>query len=118
MVTNHDAHSHEDGNRAYVRALKQHAPQALAAFSAFDEASLRAPGRAIPRKYTELIAVAVALTTQCSSCIDSHVVSARTAGATEQELAETVFVGAALRAGAGMSHGLAALRAYDTPTTS
>lgn len=98
-----------------VHALKTHTPEALAAFSAFDTAALRSPRRALPRKYTELMAVAVALTTQCENCIQAHVAAAQAAGATEQELAETVFVATALRAGAGLSHGLTALRQFAQP---
>ena len=50
-------------------------------------------------KYKELIAVAVALTTQCLYCVEIHTNNAKKAGATEQELAETTLVAAALRAG-------------------
>jgi AhpD family alkylhydroperoxidase len=83
------------------------APAAFQAFVAFDKAAL-ADG-AIPVKYKELMAVAVALTTQCPYCIDLHAASARKAGATEAELTETTLVAAALRAGAAMTHGTHAL---------
>jgi AhpD family alkylhydroperoxidase len=53
----------------------------------------------------ELVAVAVALTTQCPYCIEIHTKKAKKASATEQELAETTLVAAALRAGAAMTHG-------------
>src|SRR4051812_19484054 len=79
------------------------APEAFKAFVAFDEAAVK--DGAVPRKYKELIAIAVALTTQCPYCIEIHTKNARRAGATEQELAETTFVAAALRAGAAMTHG-------------
>jgi AhpD family alkylhydroperoxidase len=79
------------------------APEAFKAFVAFDKAAL-ADG-AIPVKYKELMAVAVALTTQCPYCIDIHTKNAKKVGATEQELAETTLVAAALRAGAAMTHG-------------
>ncbi len=79
------------------------APEAWDTFKAFDRAAL-ADG-AIPRKYKELMAVAVALTTQCPYCIEIHKKAAKRAGATEEELAETVFVSAALRAGAAVTHG-------------
>ena len=46
------------------------APEAFKAFVEFDEAVVR--GGVIPLKYKELIAVAVALTTQCPYCIDIH----------------------------------------------
>jgi len=73
------------------------------AFRAFDERAL-ADG-AIPKKYKELMAVAVALTTQCPYCIELHKKAAVTAGATREELAEATFVAAALRAGAAVTHG-------------
>src|SRR6266436_2053342 len=78
-------------------------PKAMASFQAFDEAAL-ADG-AIPKKYKELMAVAVGLTTQCPYCIDVHRKAALDAGATEQELAEATFVAAALRAGGAVAHG-------------
>jgi AhpD family alkylhydroperoxidase len=79
------------------------APEAFKAFVAFDEAACKAG--AIPHKYKELIAIAVAVTTQCPYCIEIHTRNARKAGATEQELAETTIVAAALRAGGAMTHG-------------
>ena len=79
------------------------APEAMATFQAFDKAAL-AEG-AIPKKYKELMAIAVALTTQCPYCIDVHRQQALKAGASEQELAEVVFVAMALRAGGAITHG-------------
>lgn len=79
------------------------APEAFQAFVAFDEAAFK--GGVIPLKYKELMAIAVALTTQCPYCIDIHARRAKKAGATEQELAETTLVAAALRAGGAMTHG-------------
>jgi AhpD family alkylhydroperoxidase len=51
------------------------------------------------------MALAVALTTQCPYCLEVHKAAAKKAGATEQELSETVFVATALRAGAALTHG-------------
>ena len=83
--------------------LGELAPEAFRAFVAFDEAAVKYG--VVPLEYKELIAVAVALTTQCPYCIDIHATKARKAGATEQELAETTLVAAALRAGGAMTHG-------------
>jgi AhpD family alkylhydroperoxidase len=79
------------------------APEAFKAFVAFDDAAFT--HGVIPLKYKELMAVAVALTTQCPYCIEIHSKRARKAGATEQELAETTLIAAALRAGGAMTHG-------------
>lgn len=83
--------------------LGELAPEAFRAFVAFDEAAAR--DGAIPVKYKELMAIAVALTTQCPYCIEIHRKKALKAGATEQELAETALLAAALRAGGAMTHG-------------
>jgi AhpD family alkylhydroperoxidase len=83
------------------------APAAFKAFVAFDEAAFQ--GGSVPLKFKELMAVAVALTTQCPYCIAVHVRRAKKAGATEEDLAETALVTAALRAGGAMTHGTHAL---------
>jgi AhpD family alkylhydroperoxidase len=67
----------------------------------------------IPIKYRELMSIAVALTTQCAYCIDSHIKNAVEAGASREEIAETVFIAAALRAGGAVGNGLLAMRLFD-----
>jgi AhpD family alkylhydroperoxidase len=89
-------------NLAKLKTLDTDAPEAMKAFWAFDKAAM-AEG-AIPAKYKELIAVAVALTTQCAYCIDIHSNNARKAGASPQEIAEAALVAAALRAGGTVTH--------------
>src|SRR5215475_15945278 len=78
------------------------APKAFEGFKAMDQAAL-ADG-AIPKKYKELMALAVALTTQCPYCLEIHRKAAVDAGATEQMIAETAVVAAAMRAGAAVTH--------------
>jgi AhpD family alkylhydroperoxidase len=79
------------------------APQSMSAFQAYDKAAL-ADG-AIPKKYKELMAIAVALTTQCAYCIEVHRQEAIKAGVTDQEMSEAIHVAAALRAGGALTHG-------------
>jgi len=94
-------------NLTRIKKMNELAPEVMKAFWAFDKAAV-ADG-AIPVKYKELIAVAVALTTQCPYCIDIHSNNARKAGATEAELTEAAMVAAALRAGAAVTHATHAL---------
>jgi AhpD family alkylhydroperoxidase len=94
-------------NLARIKKMNELAPELMKAFWAFDKAAV-AEG-AIPVKYKELIAVAVALTTQCPYCIEIHSNNARKAGATEAELTEAAMVAAALRAGAAVTHATHAL---------
>lgn len=89
-------------NLAKIKKMDNLAPEVMKAFWAFDKAA-GADG-AIPVKYKELIAVAVAVTTQCPYCIDIHGANARKAGATEAELVEAAMVAAALRAGGAVTH--------------
>ena len=83
--------------------MGQLTPDAMTAFKALDLSAL-AEGT-IPKKYQELTAIAVALTTQCPYCIQVHRRAALAAGVTDVELTETVFFASALRAGAAITHG-------------
>jgi AhpD family alkylhydroperoxidase len=83
--------------------LGELAPEAFKSFIAFDTAAF-ASGT-VPLKYKELIAIAVALTTQCPYCIEVHTKRARESGAGDKELAETTLIAAAIRAGGAMTHG-------------
>jgi AhpD family alkylhydroperoxidase len=94
-------------NLTKIKKMNELAPEAMKAFRAFDKLAV-AEG-AIPVKYKELIAVAVAVTTQCPYCIGIHVSNARRAGATEAEFTEAAIVAAALRAGGAITHATHAL---------
>lgn len=88
---------------AKLGILGKKAPEAMKTFQEFDKAALT--DGAIPAKYKELIALGVALTTQCVYCLEIHKQKALDKGATEEEIAEVVFVAGALRAGAAVTHG-------------
>jgi len=98
---------HQKENLTRLRQMNELAPEVMKAFWVFDKAAV-AEG-AIPVKYKELIAVAVALTTQCPYCIDIHSANARRAGATDAEITEAAMVAAALRAGGAVTHATHAL---------
>ena len=97
---------------ALVPELLALAPAEGKAFLGFNHSVERADG-AIPRKYRELIALGVAFTTQCAYCIDTHTRQARENGATKEEIAETAFVAAAVRAGGTLAHALLSLRMFN-----
>ena len=71
----------------------------------------------IPPKYRELMAIAIAATMQCPYCMEVHTGQAKRAGASREEVAEAVFVAAALRAAAAVTHGTLALKLYDRALT-
>ncbi len=102
----------EPSDLSLANRLAAAAPVEARAFLAFKDVSEREDGL-IPAKYRELIAVGVALTTQCGYCLDVHTRRALQAGATREELAETTFIAAALRAGAAVGHGLLVQKIAD-----
>ncbi|MBN1383059.1 MAG: carboxymuconolactone decarboxylase family protein [Deltaproteobacteria bacterium] len=69
---------------------------------------------ALPVKTKELIAVGAAHITRCPYCIDGHVKRAKAAGATDEEIAEAIFVGIAMSAGAAVAHSCVAMDAIKT----
>lgn len=89
-------------NLTKLKKLEENAPEVAKAFWAFDKAAYQ-PG-AIDALHKQLMALAVALTTQCPYCIELHRRAAMEAGATEPMLAETALVAAAMRAGAAVTH--------------
>ena len=105
-------HYHDADDLKLLPELKKLAPEEFAGFVALDKIVGR-EGGAIPRKYRELIALGVALTTQCPYCLDVHTRAAKRAGATREEIAEVTFLAAALRAGAAATHGTLALKLFD-----
>jgi len=86
-------------------------PELLRAFMDFD-GKVFADG-ALNTKSKELIAVACAHITQCPYCIDGHTKRAKKAGATDEELAEAIFVAASLRAGGALAHSCIAIEALE-----
>jgi len=105
-------HYHDSDDLKRMRDLAQIAPEEFKAWLALDRIVAREDGH-IPRKYRELIALAVAHTTQCVYCIDVHTRAAKKAGVTREELGETILLAAALRAGGAAAHGALALKIYE-----
>lgn len=83
--------------------LSKGAKNATDAFWSYNEAAMSEG--AISKKNKELIALGVALTTQCTYCLELHKKAAIEAGASEEEMAETIHVAAVIRAGGAITHG-------------
>ncbi|MGH7727366.1 MAG: carboxymuconolactone decarboxylase family protein [Vulcanimicrobiaceae bacterium] len=105
---------HDHADLGLLPELKKLAAKEFDGYAALNAAAGRADG-VIPKKYRELMAIAISLTTQCPYCLDVHTVAAKRAGATREEVAETTFIAAALRAGAAVTHGALALKLFDRP---
>ena len=105
-------HYHDSEDLKKLGEFKTLAPKEFATFVEFDKIVGREDG-AIPKKYRELIAIAVACTTQGPYCRDVHTRNAKKAGATREEVTEASFLAAALRAGAAVTHGALAVKLFD-----
>ena len=104
-------HYHDVGDLRFLKEMKTLAPAEFKAWIGLDGIVGRTDG-AIPPKFRQLIAVAVACTTQCPYCIEVHAKAARAAGVTRQELVESAMIAAALRAGGAATHGAMALKFF------
>ena len=105
-------HYHDVADLRLLKEMGKLAPAEFNAWLNLDKIVGREDG-AIPRKHRELIALAVACTTQCPYCIEVHSKAAKRAGASREELTETALIAAALRAGGAATHGTMALKFYD-----
>ena len=105
-------HYHDENDLKLLKEMSRLAPEDFKAWANLDGIVAREDGK-IPRKYRELIAIAVAHTTQCVYCIEVHTKNAKKVGATKEEVAEAVLLAAALRAGGAAAHGSLAMKFYD-----
>ena len=90
-----------------ARKRRELAPKQLEAFRNFSAACF-AEGE-LSAKVKQLIAVAVAHTTQCGYCIRGHTDGALKAGASEAEIMEAIWVAAEMRAGGAYAHSTVAI---------
>ncbi len=95
-------------HRQKLRRLR---PDLAKAFSDFSDAVFK--DGALNSKTKNLIALAAAHVTQCPWCIDGHTRAAKRLGASDEEIAEAVFVAMEMRAGAAFTHGAIAMAAAE-----
>jgi AhpD family alkylhydroperoxidase len=88
---------------------KKLAPEIHDAFMAFSKAVFA--DAALDERTKQLIAVAVAHTTQCPYCIDGHTKLALRRGAKPEEVMEAIWVAAEMRAGGAYAHSTLAMAA-------
>jgi len=98
-----------------ARRRRALAPEIHAAFDGFSKAVFS--DGALPEKTKQLIAVAVAHTTQCPYCIDGHAKLASRTGSSPEEIMEAIWVAAEMRAGGAYAHSALALRAIAGEAT-
>ncbi|WP_137122340.1 carboxymuconolactone decarboxylase family protein [Segeticoccus rhizosphaerae] len=87
---------------AVAERRRELTPEITEAWDAFSKAAF-AEG-ALDERTKQLIAVAVAHTTQCPYCITGHSKLAKAKGATPEQIMEAVWVAAEMRAGGAYAH--------------
>lgn len=107
----HDYQARYDELNQLIEQLGASAPQTMAGFAAMHEASA-APG-ALETKTKELIALAIGIAVHCDGCIAYHVHDAIGAGASREEIAETIAVAVMMGGGPSVVYGSQALEAAD-----
>lgn len=99
-----------------ARVLEKASPDLVAAYRNLG-AQQNATGT-LDAKTRELIALAVAITTRCDSCIASHAKAAVLAGASESDIADAIGTTMALNAGAAYAYSMRAMEAFQQFKTS
>ena len=86
-------------------------PEVMQGFGALHPASLKSG--ALDGKTKELIALGIAITVRCDGCISYHVHDALQAGASKEEIAETISVAILMGGGPSVVYGIEAFQALS-----
>ena len=86
-------------------------PHGAAGFAKMHKAAMGEGALGVKEK--ELIALGIGIARQCADCIGFHVRAAMKAGATKEEIAETVSVSIMMGGGPAYMYGARALEAFD-----
>jgi AhpD family alkylhydroperoxidase len=97
--------------RALIGELGKRAPGPVSGF-ARTHASAITPG-ALDRHVKELMALAIAICVHCRGCIAYHIHDALDAGATREQVLETIGVAVMMGGGPALVYGAEALDALD-----
>jgi AhpD family alkylhydroperoxidase len=100
--------------RERMSQLAKDLPKTMGSFVALHRAAVA--NGALSTKVKELIALAIGITVRCDGCIAFHVHDALEAGATHEEITETVGVAVFMGGGPSVVYGteaLAALAQYE-----
>lgn len=94
-----------------IVALARQAPEVMGAYRKV--ASAASKDGALDTKTKELMALAIGISTQCEGCIVFHMRNALKAGATKDEVIDTIGVAIEMGGGPAVVSGASALDVYD-----
>jgi AhpD family alkylhydroperoxidase len=98
--------------RQRMTDLNRAIPDTMAGFRKLHSSAMLSDG-ALDRKTKELIAVAIGISVRCDGCIASHVRTALRAGASREEILETIGVAIFMGGGPSTVYGAEALQALN-----
>ena len=101
----------QDELRPHARELRRMIPEVYRGFASLHDAAL-APG-ALDTRTKELIALAIAVSSECDGCIAAHAHAAVRHGATLEEAAETIGVTILMNGGPATIYGPRAFAAFS-----
>jgi AhpD family alkylhydroperoxidase len=100
--------------REALNELGREYPELMAGFGALNKAAFKT--RVLDNKFKELMALGIAITVRCNGCIAYHVHDAIKAGASKDEILETIGVAVMMGGGPSMVYGteaMVALKQYS-----
>lgn len=95
----------------FAREYRKHSPEILDGFMAMHKAAMKEG--ILPAKVKEMLALAIGIAARCDGCIASHAKAALRAGATRDELIESINVAIMMGGGPSVIYGTQALAAID-----
>ncbi|MFM2484309.1 carboxymuconolactone decarboxylase family protein [Celerinatantimonas yamalensis] len=95
----------------FAREYKRSSPVMLDSFMAMHKAAMQEG--ALSNKLKELMALSIGIAARCDGCIAAHTKASIQAGATRQELIETINVAVMMGGGPSLVYGTQALSAVD-----
>ena len=110
-MATHDWRQVADALSGALRPLRSGAEDPMKAFAALSRAALEP--KALDVKAKELIALAVSVATRCDGCIAFHAQAAVRAGASREEMLETMGMAIYMGAGPSVMYAAQALEAFD-----
>ncbi len=101
----------QDELRPHARELRRMIPEVYKGFAALHDAAL--VDGALDTKTKELIALAIAVSTECDGCIAAHAHAAVRSGASLEEAAEAIGVSILMTGGPATIYGPRAFAAFS-----
>ena len=105
--------SHLDDTSAALAAFRTAHPETGAGFTGLHRATMAEGSMSVREKELVALGIGIGIAKQCVDCIGFHVQSAAKAGASRDDVADTVSVAVMMGGGPAYMYGVKALEAYD-----